>query len=90
MTVYYTKDPQETLDYEVDWTRWLNGDTITLSEWFVPTGITKDTATVKNGKVTVVWLLGGTLGVNYELTNRITTLGGRVSERSFDVRIRSK
>lgn len=29
----FTKDPHAVLDYTVDWTRWLAGDTIATSAW---------------------------------------------------------
>jgi hypothetical protein len=29
------KDPDETLDYSVDWSRWLNGATISTVVWYV-------------------------------------------------------
>jgi hypothetical protein len=80
------KDPNAVLDYSVDWTRWLNGDTIATSAWTVPAGLTKvsDTSTTK---AATVWLSGGTIGQSYTVTNRITTAGGRTEDRSFDVKI---
>ena len=39
----FTKDPDETLDYEFDWSPWLapDGDTLVSSQMFVPAGITE-------------------------------------------------
>ena len=41
----FKKDPQSTLDYQIDWTDWLNGDQISASDWYVPQGITEESAT---------------------------------------------
>lgn len=82
----YTKDPNAVLDYSVDWTRWLYGDTIANSAWVVPGGLTKvvDTSTTN---VVTVWLSGGEVGQSYTVTNRITTAGGRTEDRSFIIAV---
>ena len=36
----FNKDPNTLKDYTIDWTLWLNGDTIATSSWSVPAGIT--------------------------------------------------
>ena len=36
------KDPDEVLDYRVDWSARLDGDTIASSTWEVLAGLTKD------------------------------------------------
>ncbi|MCC6366857.1 MAG: hypothetical protein IT165_25325 [Bryobacterales bacterium] len=82
----HIKDPNAVLDYSVDWTRWLNGDSIATSDWTVPVGLTEVTDTHTGTKATV-WLSGGTVGATYTVTNRITTTGGRTDDRSFDVKI---
>lgn len=83
------KDPDEVLDYVIDWTARLAGDTIVTSTWEVPTGLTKgsDSATAST---TTVWLSGGTLNERYEITNRIVTDGMRTYDQSVRLRIRSK
>lgn len=82
----FVKDPNAVLDYYVDWTRWLNGDTIATSVWTVAAGLTiaNDTHTTT---AAIVWLSGGTVSETYKVTNRITTTGGRTEDRSFDVKI---
>lgn len=82
----FVKDPNAVLDYYVDWTRWLNGDTIATSVWAVTAGLTvaNDTHTPT---AATVWLSGGVMGETYRVTNRITTAGGRTEDRSFDVKI---
>ena len=71
-------DPDDILDYKNDWTEWLvAGDTITASSW----SISPDTATIDSDEETdtetVAWVSGGVAGTRYELTNSITTAGGR-------------
>ena len=34
----FTKDPDAVLDYSVDWSLWLAGDTISSSEWLLDDG----------------------------------------------------
>jgi len=82
----FVKDPNAVLDYYVDWTRWLNGDTIATSVWTVPAGLTNANDSHTTTAATV-WLSGGTVGEAYKVTNRITTTGGRTEDRSFDVKI---
>ena len=84
----FVKDPNAVLDYTVDWSSWLvSGDTISVSVWVVPAGITKDSDTSNTTEATV-WLSGGTVGLSYRLTNRITTTDGRTDERSLTVAIK--
>jgi hypothetical protein len=78
----YSKDPNATLDYKVDWAAWLGTDTIFTSTFTVPTGITKSSET-NNPTDATVWLSGGTAGQSYQIINRITTVGGRTDDRTF-------
>lgn len=83
------KDPDAVLDYGLDWTAWLDGDTISTSTWTVPEGITKDSDT-KDTTTTTIWLSGGTDGSSYELTNHIVTAAGREDDRSITITMRER
>ena len=83
------KDPDETLDYGADWSDPLAGDTIALSAFTVPTGLTKQSEANTTTTATV-WLTGGTLGANYEILNRVTTSGGRIMDQTFKLAVRRK
>jgi hypothetical protein len=85
-----TKDPDATLDYPIDWSKWLDTtDTIQSVTWVVPTGITQ-TAQSNTNTAAVIWLAGGTVGRKYRITCRITTSAGRTEDFSFDVVIAEK
>lgn len=85
----FIKDPDARLDYGVDWTAWLNGDTITASEWIVAAGLTADTP-ADDGEIATIWLSGGTAGTDYEATSRITTAAGRIDDRTITIRCYQK
>jgi len=82
----FVKDPQEVLDYQVNWSDWLDTDTISTSAFVVQTGITKDSSSNTTTTATV-WLSGGTNGSRYVITNTITTSDGRTAERSFIIKV---
>lgn len=84
----WLKDPDETVDYELNWAPELrDADTIASSTWIIPTGIAKDSDTHGDSTVTI-WLSDGTMGTAYDLINRITTAGGRTEDQSVTVVMR--
>jgi len=81
------KDPSAVLDYVFDWTEWLaTGETIANYTITPDTGITVDSSTEDDGKVTV-WLSGGTAGINYKVACLITTAAGRTDERTIWIKV---
>lgn len=86
----YTKDPDAVLDYQVDWSSWLeSGETISTSTWVVPTGITEDSSSNTSTDATI-WLSGGTVEETYTVTNRVTTSLGRTDDRSFVISVQER
>lgn len=85
----FPKDPNAVLDYSVDWSRWLDGDSIASSAWTVPTGLAKVTETNTDTKA-ILWLSGGSAGQSYQVTNRITTTGGRTEDRTITIRVEER
>lgn len=84
------KDPDETLGYQINWSRRLrSGDSISSSIWEVAGGLTKVEDSF-DGKTTTIWLSGGTSGSKYTLTNRVNTVGARVMDQSVSIKIKSK
>jgi hypothetical protein len=82
----FEKDSGAELDYAIDWSKWLVSDTISSSEWSVPTGLQSNNSSFTD-LGTVVWLEGGTVGELYKVTNTIVTVDGRRDERTLTIRI---
>lgn len=88
--IWPNKDPDEVLDYQLDWTKRLGNDTIVSSLWIVPTGITKDSDSTTT-TTTTIWLSGGVASNDfYRLTNRITTAAGRVMEERANIKVTNR
>jgi len=99
------KDPDETLDYSIDWSRFLGTDTISSVVWYVEDADGTKTELVASGPlvngiqlisstftstVTTAYLGSGTENVQYLFTCKITTSGGLTVERSIRLRVRNK
>lgn len=87
MASIYVQDPNAVLDYNIDWSAWLNGDTISTSTWTTHPDLTTSNASMTT-TVATVFLTGGTNGKTYKVRNRITTTNGRTDDETFDVIIR--
>lgn len=93
MLVWPSKDPNEVLDYEVDWaTNVLDvGETISTNDFSVVSGdVVIDSEPAPVAGISKVWLSGGTHGTVCIILNRITTNLGRTYDQSMKLRIRSK
>lgn len=80
------KDPDDVLDYTINWAKFLDQDTIATSTFTVVSGITKDGESNTTTSSTV-WLSGGTIGQTYQISCRITTVGGRTKDQSFYIKV---
>jgi hypothetical protein len=90
MLLWPTKDPNEVLDYQIDWSEVLDVDSITSSTWInIATGITI-VATANTSTRTVVWLSGGSDGGAYKMTNRVTTSAGRIMDQTIRIEVWEK
>lgn len=83
------KDPDEVLDYKLDWTARLDGDTISTSTWTVPAGLT-NAGDSNTTTAATVWISDGTEGTKYTILNRITTAAGRTMDQSVSLYIQSR
>lgn len=81
--VYY-KDPDDTLDFSVSWATWLGADTISTSDWILPSGITEASSSNTTTAATI-WLSGGTRTNTYQVTNRIVTAAGRTKDQTLKI-----
>ena len=96
------KDPDSTSIYGRTWPDWLGEfEEITNSVWLISISSGKeDSITLVEGsggssisvdkKSTSIWLEGGTHGIVYNLTNRITTSEGRVEDRTGLITVEEK
>lgn len=86
-SVPFTKIPSDVLDYNIDWTNWLQGgDTITSVSWSVPPGLNTQSASSTTTSVTI-WLTGGAVNRTYTIPVQITTAGGRKKEAAFQIQV---
>lgn len=98
------KDKDEVLDYSVDWSRWLNGATITSIAWFVDdadgvktsigagqtvNGIQNVSQTSSNGVATINLGLG-TNNIEYKFYCQIQDSTGSTAERVIKLRIKEQ
>jgi len=98
------KDPDEILDYSVDWSRFLNGATITTCVWSVDdstgtkTAITagsvvngiQNVAQTISGSITTINLGLGTNNIEYKFYCRITDNSGNIAERVVRLRVKEQ
>lgn len=86
----FTKQPADTLDYDVDFTDWLpDGDVISSVAPSADAGITLGATTISaDGKAVKQWVSGGEDGKTYKITIRVTTAMARVKEAEFKVKVR--
>ena len=83
MITWPSKDPDELLDYGLDWTSQLDGATIMLSEWDIieGAGIALSGASITGG-VTGIRVGGGTLGEAARIENTVTLSSGEVLQET--------
>lgn len=85
----FPKDPNAVLDYTIDWSDWLTGtEVISLATWTLPAGIT-NAGDTHDATSATIFLSGGTAGVTYNVTCRITTDNSpaRIDDRSITIEV---
>lgn len=83
-----SKDPDASLDYTFDWTPFLAklSDTIAAVTYQLSDGLTQ-TRALNNETQAHSFVSGGVLGTTEFVTCRITTLGGRIDDRTIYLKI---
>jgi hypothetical protein len=82
----FRKDPASNLDYSLDWSEWLAEDeTIITSTWVASSEDITLADESNTDTLTTVWVSDGVAGVDYVLTNEITTSDDRVDARSITI-----
>lgn len=98
------KDKDEILDYSVDWSRFLDTDTVSAVTWFIDDvdGVKTEAEELSvvnglqfiqgtiSGAVSTARFSLGTNNVRYTVTCRITTSSGLRYERSIFLRVKEK
>lgn len=91
------RDADSKLDYIVDLSDWLSGDTLSAVSYEVSgatvTSCTVNVAplsvegygTINPGTAVITWLQGGVTGVNGHLKLRVTTAGGREDDFTYQL-----
>lgn len=93
----YEKQPGELLDYDIDYTPGTatgldTGDTLASIVVTADTGITVASSAIITPAYLIakIWLSGGTSGVNYKVTCKATTTGGRQREDEIIIKVRER
>jgi hypothetical protein len=90
---FYLKDPQSRVDYAIDWSGYLDGQTIATSEWAVTPqeagGIAIEESSFDLTR-SAARLSGGVAGHIYGVTNRVTFSDGSIDERSIALRVEDR
>ena len=99
------KDPDEILDYSIDWSRFLSGATISSVTWYVDDADGVKTELIPSGQlvkgiqlvsatntdtVTTERLGSGSNNILYQFYCRIADSNGLVVERKVRLRVRNK
>lgn len=97
------KDPDAVKPFVVEWDDFLTNeaDTISTSVWLINDIHEDDWSTDGDGSLVIesksnttlratIWLSGGVLDDDYEITNRITTVGGITDDRTTKLRVRAQ
>lgn len=83
----FIKDPSAQLDWQFNWSDWLDaGETILSASFIVDDGLTVD-STGHDDTVATVWVSGGTAGNVYRVTSRVMTSADRTDDRSINIRV---
>lgn len=83
------KDPNSEEPFAVNWERALqpSGDSILSAAWTLPAGLTLIKSEII-GYRAIVWVRGGTSGKSYLITCRMTSVQGRIRDKSIQLNVR--
>jgi hypothetical protein len=93
----YEKQPAEVKDYDIDYSDWLIPAADTING--ITTAVTSETQAtptlvVDYTQLTItlakLWISGGTVGVQYKVTVRMTSAGGRIDESELIFSIKDR
>jgi hypothetical protein len=82
----FSKQPTETLDYDVDFSTWLGTDTlVSQNSTVTPSGelTVSNSAILTGDKIVKTVLTGGTTGKKYKVQVSVTTANGLTKEAEY-------
>lgn len=79
-----TKDPNSLLDYELDFTDWLEGGSLSGGSIVVPAGLTLVQTSVVSPSI-IGWFSGGTVGESYTVIFRPVKSGSPAVTDDFSL-----
>lgn len=82
----HEKDVDEKIDYVIDWTKRLNGDTISSASHTVPAGLTLDSES-NTSTTSMARISGGTADREYKVEVEVTTSDGEIVQHEFRIRV---
>ena len=83
----FPKDPDETLDYQFDWTEFIGTDTIASQSTVVTDATLLASAIDAANKKVNLRISGGAIGVPASIENTITTASGQIAQRTAKLKI---
>ena len=90
---FYLKDPHSRVDYAIDWSPYLDGQTIETSLWLVVPeeagGIEAEETSFEPAR-TAARLAGGLIGHSYSVCNQVTFSDGTTDTRSITLRVETR
>jgi hypothetical protein len=85
----FDKQPSDTLDYNIDYSEWIEDDDAPASATVSVTGTGLEHENTEIlGKVVRVWLSAGDDGTTYTVTVTTTTVFGRVRQDEFKIKVK--
>lgn len=91
MLVWPAKDPDETVNYPLDWSDRLGGDLISSAEFSVASGdVTLDSGEHDGISMSLVGVSGGTDGTKAKVLCEITTELGQTLQQTATILIRAR
>jgi hypothetical protein len=90
---FYLKDPHSRVDYAIDWSPYLDGQTVETSQWLVAPdeegGLAVEEASFEPAR-TAARLTGGVIGHAYSVSNEVTFSDGTTDVRSLTLRVEAR
>jgi hypothetical protein len=83
------KDPNEILDYTIDWSARVQANDSIVSFTVTGSGINVDSSVLSNNIITV-WLSGGNVGSETSVLTRVVTTEGRTMDQTVKLKIVDK